>query len=203
MPDEDIALLAPRGVHRRFQRGATILNEFDDSGALYVIREGRVKVHVDDDEGREVVLALLRAGDFFGELVITGGPRSASVSALEPTRCFVIPRDDVARLVHHSPDFAAELIHRLVAKVRALSARVVDLSVKDVYARLTAFLDENATRDGPVRRIEEALTQQDIAARIGGSREMVNRILRDLVTGGYISVEARRIALLKPLPPRW
>lgn len=203
MSDEAIAALAPRGVHRRFNRAATILNEFDDSGALYVIREGRVKVHVDDEEGREVVLALLRAGDFFGELVISGGPRSASVSALEPTRCFVIPRDDVEHLIHHRPEFAAELIHRLIAKVRGLTARVVDLSLKDVYARLAAFLNENAIGDGTVRRLEEPLTQQDIAARIGGSREMVNRILRDLVTGGYIAIEARRIAVLKPLPPRW
>ena len=203
MSDEAIAPLAPHGIHRRFNRGATILNEFDDSGALYVIREGRVKVHVDDEEGREVVLALLRAGDFFGELVIGGGARSASVSALEPTRCFVIPRGDVEHLIHHRPEFAVELIHRLIAKVRALTARVVDLSLKDVYARLVNFLNENAVGEGPVRHLEEALTQQDIAARIGGSREMVNRILRDLVTGGYVSIEARRIALLKPLPPRW
>lgn len=195
--------LSPNGSARAYQKNAVIISEGDVSDSLYVIVSGRVKVFITDEQGKEVVIATIPAGDYFGELVLDGGPRSASIMALEPCRFFVIPHGDVERMLVARPDFARDLIHKLIGKVRSLTSRVRDLAMKDVYARLAHFLDENAADIDGRRVIAERLTQADIAARIGGSREMVSRILRDLAAGGYVSVGSKRITLLRKLPPNW
>jgi len=195
--------LSPNGTVRPYPKHAVLITEGDVSDSLYVILSGRVKVFVTDDQGKEVVLATIAGGDYFGELVLDGGPRSASIMALEPCRFYVIPHDDVERMLAASPEFARDLIHKLIGKVRSLTSRVSDLVMKDVYARLAGFLEENAVEGDGGRVLAERLTQSDIAARIGGSREMVSRILRDLAAGGYISVDSKQITLKRKLPPHW
>ena len=145
------------------------------------------------EHGKEAVLATIASGDYFGELVLDGGPRSASIMALEPCRFYVIPHGDVERMLAANPEFARDLIHKLIGKVRSLTGRVRDLAMKDVYARLAHFLEEGAVESEGQRVLAERLTQSDIAARIGGSREMVSRILRDLAAGGYIAVDSKQI----------
>jgi CRP/FNR family cyclic AMP-dependent transcriptional regulator len=94
-------------------------------------------------------------------------------------------------------------VRKLIGKVRSLTEQVRNLALRDVYARLVRFLEEQAVEDGGRRIVRERLTQADIAARIGGSREMVSRILSDLSAGGYIRVEAKQIVLLRKLPAHW
>ncbi len=195
--------LAPHGTPRSFPRGAVLVNEGDDTDSLYVLLSGRVKAFLSDDGGKEVVLSTMQAGEYFGELVLDGGPRSASIMALEPCRIFVIPRRDVEGLLERNPAFARDLMHKLIARVRALTDKVGDLSLKDVYGRFLKFVEENAVERDGRHVIEERLTQHDIAARIGASREMVSRIVKDLVAGGYLSVDGRHLAVLRKLPARW
>ena len=195
--------LAPHGVVRSFAKHAVLVNQGDETDSLYVLLSGRVKAFVSDQDGREVVVNLIEAGDYFGEMVLDGGPRSASVMSLEPCRCFVIPRQDVEALLSTNPEFTRHLIDKLIGVGRRLTAKVLDLALKDVYSRLSQFLNENAVERDGMRVVAERLTQHDIAARIGGSREMVSRILRDLSTGGYISVDTKQICILKKLPAHW
>jgi CRP/FNR family cyclic AMP-dependent transcriptional regulator len=122
---------------------------------------------------------------------------------LEPCRLFVIPQADVERLLVGNPAFAQDLLRKLIGKVRSLTGRVADLALKDVYARLVKFIDENAVDEQGRRVISERLTQSDIAERIGGSREMVSRILKDLAVGGYVAIESRQIVVLRDLPAHW
>jgi CRP/FNR family cyclic AMP-dependent transcriptional regulator len=150
-----------------------------------------------------VVLSTVGVGDYFGELVLDGGPRSASIMTLEPCRCFVIPLGDIEGLLERNPLFAGHLIHMLIGRVRSLVKKVSDLALKDVYGRFAKFIDENAIEQKGTRVVSERLTQHDIAARIGGSREMVNRIVKDLTAGGYISVDAKQITVHKKLPSHW
>jgi CRP/FNR family cyclic AMP-dependent transcriptional regulator len=171
--------------------------------SLYVVLSGRVKAFVSDENGREAVVNTIGVGDYFGELVLDGGPRSASIMTLEPCKLYVIPQADVERLLAGNPAFARDLLRKLIGKVRSLTARVADLSLKDVYARLVKFIDENAVEAAGRRVIPERLTQSEIAARIGGSREMVSRILKDLAAGGYVAIESKQIAVLKNLPSHW
>jgi CRP/FNR family cyclic AMP-dependent transcriptional regulator len=195
--------LAPRGVARDFRKNSIVVNEGDETNALYVVLTGRLKAFVSGDDGREVVLDTIAPGDYFGELVLDGGPRSASVMTLEPSRVFVIPHGDVEGLLLANPQFARDLIERLIARVRSLTTKVRDLALKDVYGRFVRFTEENAIDLDGERLVPERLTQSEVAARIGGSREMVSRIIRDLTQGGYIEVDAKRIRLLKKLPAHW
>ena len=203
MDESALRALAPHGAVRSFAKNAVVVNEGDETDSIYILLSGRVKVYVSEEDGREVVLSTLGVGDYFGELVRDGGRRSASVMTLEPCRFFVIPRGDIEGLIDRSPEFARHLIHMLIAKVRSLTQRVLDLALKDVYGRFVKFVDENAIEQQGARVVLERLTQHDIAARIGGSREMVNRIVKDLTAGGYISVDARQITVHKKLPSHW
>ena len=202
--DEDaLRTLTPNGVVRAFAKGAMLVSEGDDTDSIFVLLSGSVKAFVSDEDGNEVVLSPIPVGDYFGELVLDGCPRSASVVALEPARCFVIPRGDIEGMLERNPAFARDLIHKLIGRVRTLTGRVLDLSLKDVYGRFAKFVEENAVEQGAHRVVPERLTQRDIAARIGGSREMVSRIVKDLVSGGYITVEDRHVVVHRKLPPKW
>lgn len=195
--------IAPRGAARTFPRHVVVVNEGDETDSLYVVLSGRAKVFITGDDGREVVVSTIEVGDYFGELVLDGGPRSASVMTLEPCRLFVIPYGDVEGLLTANPLFTRDLIEKLIGRVRSLTTKVRDLALKDVYGRFVRFAEENAVELDGERVVRERLTQHDIAARIGGSREMVSRIVRDLVAGGYIAVDAKHIRILKKLPAHW
>ena len=195
--------LAPGGAVRSYARNVVVLSEGDVTDSLYVVLSGRVKAFVSDESGKEVIVNTIGAGDFFGELVLDGGARSASIMTLEPSRFFVIPQRDVEALLASNPEFAKNLLRKLIGKVRSLTARVMDLALKDVYGRLIKYLEEGAIEQGGRRVVPDRLTQSEIAARIGGSREMVSRILRDLAAGGYVSVEAKQIILHRKLPAHW
>jgi CRP/FNR family cyclic AMP-dependent transcriptional regulator len=202
---EEAALreLAPNGAVRTYTKNVVVVSQGDETDALYIVISGRVKAFVSDEGGREVVLNTIGTGDYFGELVLDGGPRSASIMTLEPCRMFIVPQNDVEQMLEQSPLFTRDLMRKLIGKVRSLTARVADLALKDVYARLVKFIEENAVEAGGRRAIPERLTQNDIAARIGGSREMVSRILKDLTAGGYVAVDGKQIVLLKKLPAHW
>jgi CRP/FNR family cyclic AMP-dependent transcriptional regulator len=203
LDEQALRELSPNGAVRPYAKNAVVVSEGDLTDSLYVILSGRVKVFVTDEEGKEAVLATIPAGDYFGELVLDGGPRGASIMALEPCRFFVIPQGDVEHMLAARPEFARDLIRKLIGKVRSLTNRVRDLAMKDVYARLVTFLEENATGEGGRRALHERLTQAEIAARIGGSREMVSRILRDLEKGGHVAVESKVVVLKGKLPRHW
>lgn len=203
LDEHALRALSPNGVIRSFPKGAVLVNEGDGTDSLYVLLSGRVKAFLGDEDGKEVVLTTIGVGDYFGELVLDGGPRSASVMALEPCRVYLIPRADVEGLLERNPVFARDLMNRLIGKVRSLTSRVRDLSLNDVYGRFVKFVDTHAVERNGLRVVPERLTQHDIAARIGGSREMVSRIVKDLAAGGYISIDSKHVTVHKKLPAKW
>ena len=170
---------------------------------MFFILEGRVKVYVSDDAGDQVVVGLQGRGEYFGELSIDDGLRSASVMTLEPTQLAVVPKAQFAELVASEPELAVQLIGHLIGRVRALTERVTDLALMDVYGRLIKLLhDQSSPRDDGTRAMQR-LTQQDLAEHVGASREMVSRIFKELVTGGYVSLTADEIVVHKVPPRRW
>lgn len=203
LDEASLRTLAPRGVLRDFRKNAVVVNEGDDTNALYVVLSGRLKAFISGDDGREVVLGMINPGDYFGELVLDGGPRSASIITCEACRVFVISQTEVEALLVDNPAFARDLIEKLIGRVRSLTTKVRDLALRDVYGRFVQFIEDNAVPGDGARVIDERLTQSEVAARIGGSREMVSRIMRDLTQGGYIEVDGKRIRVLKKLPAHW
>ena len=202
--DESLRQLALHGNARAYPKGAVIINEGDVGDSLFMILAGRVKVYVGDDSGREMILDTLGAGDYVGEMTLDGGPRSASVMCLEPTSFSIITRQVLRQAISANPDLALGLISTLISRARLATCLVRDLALLDVYGRVARLLLQLATEqvDG-TSIILERLTQQDIADRVGASRDMVNRVFKDLVTGGYVSVANRQIKLHRKPPARW
>ena len=195
--------MAARGGVKRFPAHAVIITEGDANDSLYIILSGRVKVYASNEAGKEVILNTHGAGEYVGEVAFDGGLRSASVMTLEPTTCVVVTGTSLRDFVVEHPDFALHLIDGLIARVRKLTESVKSLALEDVYGRIATLLRALSVEEGTHRVVTERLTQQDIAERVGSSREMVNRVFKELISGGYIVVEAGRIELLRPLPKAW
>jgi CRP/FNR family cyclic AMP-dependent transcriptional regulator len=203
LPDTELRALAARTVTRSYARQAIIVNEGDESDSLYLILSGRVKVYLADEHGKELILAIKGPGQYFGEMVLDDQPRSASVITLEPAQFAVLSRADFRAFLLRHPEVALALIQNLIRLARGLNQNVRNLAMLDVYGRVARILLELAVEQGGKLVIPEKMTQKDIAARVGASREMINRILRDLTTGGYVSMEAGRITINKAPPARW
>ena len=201
--DSFVRTLAEHGIVRKFPKGAVIITEGDPSDSIYVILSGRVKVYLSDGDNREVVLNTCGPGAYLGELAFDDAPRSASVMTLEPCTFSVLTGKQFRDFVIASPDAAIHLIHDLIRRVRALSENVRNLALLDVYGRVAHLLIELAEEKDGRLIIDQPYTQQELAKRVGCSREMISRIFKDLVAGGYIKLEAKRISIEQPLPKRW
>ena len=200
---EELSAISAHASARAFPRNAVVLNEGDRTDSLYIILEGRVKAFVSDADGKEVVLSTQGVGEYFGEMVLDEGPRSASVMTLEPSRFLIVPKNDFKDFLVRNPAFAVRLIEKLIHRARALTENVKSLALMDVYGRIARLLLELAVeRDGKLV-IAERLTQKDIASRVGASREMVSLILKDLTAGGYVHHEGHTLVIERTPPPRW
>ena len=195
--------IAATGVVRSFPRNAVLINEGDLGDALYVILSGRVKVFSSNEAGREFVIDFHEAGEYVGEMTLDGEPRSASVMTVEPTTCAVVNRTQFRDFILAHPDFAMHLIERLIHRVRVTTGNLKSLALSDVYGRLVRLLNALAKNVDGRQVVMEKLTQQEIADRVGASRDMIGKLLKDLVAGGYLGVEERTISILKKLPTGW
>lgn len=204
LDENDRLLLEQRANTRTFQKHAILINEGDETDSLYVILSGKVRVFMSNADGKEIILNEQGAGEHFGELaLIDDAPRSASVMATEKTQVSVISRADFREVLGRHPDIAFSLIQDLSRRVRLLSDNVKNLALLDVYGRVAKTLLGMARDIDGQLVIEERPTQQDIANHIGASREMVARILKDLETGGYITVTKKQILINEKLPTRY
>ncbi|WP_395703833.1 Crp/Fnr family transcriptional regulator [Aquabacterium sp.] len=198
-----LAEIATHGGTRNFPAHAILINEGDATDSLYIVLSGRVKVYASSEDGRDVVLGEHGPGEYFGELSFDGGRRSVSVMALEPCSCRVVQGAQLREFLAAHPDFALHLALKLSRMVRRLTEQVKSLALQDVYGRLVRLLMELSEPVGSERLVKQKLTQQDIAERIGSSREMVNRVLKELTTGGYVAQRDGRLAILRKLPAAW
>jgi len=203
LSQEELKAISSHGVVRSYPKQAVILNEGDTSDSLYIVLEGRVKAYVADGAGHEVVLTMHGPGEYFGEMVLDRKPRSASIMTLEPSRFLVVPGEDLRDFVLGNPVFALSLIEKLIQRVRVLTESVKSLAFMDVYGRVARLLLELAEEQDGRLVIGERLTQQEIASRVGASREMVSRILKDLSLCGCITHSRSGIVLHRKPPARW
>ena len=190
--------------HRNFRKKTQIVTEGDDSHSLYFLLEGKVKVYLNDKSGKEIIINTHVPGDFFGELgLVKSIPRTASVMTLEECKIGVMQEFDFKHCLSSYPAFSIALIENLSTRLIEATETIRKLGLMDVYQRIAVtFFTLSEERNG-VRVIPEKLTQQNIASRVGASREMVARILKDLRTGGYITQEPHGITINRPLPHSW
>jgi CRP/FNR family cyclic AMP-dependent transcriptional regulator len=180
---------------KSYPKGSVILFEDDPGDSLFVVREGRVKVVLIGEDGREVILGVLGVGEYFGELsLIDDRPRSAHVIAMEDSNLLVLRREDFRKRVESSPSVAWGLLTVLSRRLRRADDKIGGLVLLDVPGRIARLLLDLADESG-TNAIEKTLTHQTIAQMIGASRETVSRAMKDFQDAGWITVERRRIAL--------
>jgi CRP/FNR family transcriptional regulator, cyclic AMP receptor protein len=193
-----------RGMRvRRFRRAETVFHVGDPGDALFVVMSGSIKITLPADSGDEAILATLRPGDFFGELaLLDGAPRSATAVAIEPTETYILARDRFRELISTEPVMRDALLATLAAEVRRLTHHVEELHFLDITGRLASRLarlsaESGATRlaDGAIR-LAGPLTQGDLAAMIGCTRQSVNKLLGLFTDDGLIRLERDRIVIL-------
>ncbi len=201
---ENLRELAARGEVRRYRKGAILIEEGDRGETLYIILSGRLRAYSAAENGREITFGIYGPGESLGEMSLDGGVRSASVEAIEATSCAVVTRETVRRFVADRPDFAFELLGKVIHRARAATLSAKHLALNDVYGRLKLLLETLAEpgHDGS-RVVADRLTHQDLASRLGCSREMVSRVMKDLENGGYVRVDGGRIVIQAALPARW
>jgi CRP/FNR family cyclic AMP-dependent transcriptional regulator len=201
LPGDSLAALT-RGMRgRRFRRGEVLFHEGDPGDALFVVASGAIKVVVPSEDGDEAILATLRRGDFLGELaLLDGAPRSASAIALEPTEVLALPRDQFRALVAAEPAIRDALFSALARELRRLTTHVTELHFLDLAGRLAASLARLAEDHGErlpngAVRLDAPLTQSDLAAMIGATRQSVNKLLGEFEAAGLIKTERDSILI--------
>jgi CRP/FNR family transcriptional regulator, cyclic AMP receptor protein len=200
---ETLRAIAATGVVRQFPKNTVLIHDGDTGDTLYIILAGRVKVYASNAAGREVVIDFHGTGECLGEMSLDGSKRSASVMTVEPTTCAIVNRAHFRDFILAYPDFAMYLIEKLIHRVRVTTENVKSLALTDVYGRLARLLNALATDVDGKLAVHEKLTQQDIADRVGASRDMIGKLMKDLVAGGYLAVEDRTITILRKLPTGW
>lgn len=200
LPTDLLAHLDKVASLRKYPKNTILFMEGDESGQLFIIRKGLVCVYTDDSEGRQLVLNYMAEGEYFGELsLLDDKPRSASVATVENTECVCVSREAFRAVLAECPPLYEALLAALVERIRALTGSMRDMALLDVYGRVANALERYCGDE----QTHPKLTHQDIANMVGASREMVSRVMKELVFGGYIQVEQKHITLLKPFPKHW
>jgi CRP/FNR family transcriptional regulator, cyclic AMP receptor protein len=190
----DLDIVAQRTRQRRYKEGDTIFHRNDPGVALYVIITGKVKIHNETADGADCIIAILSEGDFFGEMaVIDGEERSADATTLEPTELLMLTRDDLHDILQRYPRISLRLLATLAGRLRRTNEAYQAYSTLDVNGRLALQLLRLSEQHGIVTtsgvRIDLRLTQTDLGALVGASRESVNKVMGFFRRQGYVSID--------------
>ena len=196
--------LARRGELRRVRKGVQLITEGDVGDTLYVVLSGQLRAYSVGDDGREVTYGTYGAGEYLGEMGLDGGPRSAHVEALSASLCAVVSRATLELHLQAEPQFAFELLSKVIRLARVATLSLRQIALNDVYGRLKDLLGRLARPavDG-TRVVDPAPSHLEMSQQLGCSREMISRVMKDLERGGYVAVARRRVVLRRGLPAKW
>ncbi|HWS83368.1 MAG TPA: Crp/Fnr family transcriptional regulator [Ktedonobacteraceae bacterium] len=206
--DEEVHDLMSVAKRRTFRSGEVIFHRDDPGQVLYIIKEGKVKICLISPDGQEISLVVFGKGEYFGDLALLDGlPRSADAIALEKVECYTLQRNDFHNAIMKKPRIAIQIMEVLCERLRKTDQQVEDLIVLDVYARVAKKLLELAETHGSKQEdgsilINVRLTQQELAAMVGASRESVNKVLgyftdKHIITTDKHKITIHRVADLK------
>lgn len=208
-PGEFVAELAPGdrddlfriGRRRRWPAGATLFSEGDRSTTVVLVISGRAKVFSLTAQGGEVLLAIRGPGALLGEMsALDGAPRSASVAALEPLDTYVVTVDAFLEFLGTHPDAAVRIVRMIVSRLRDADRKRVEFGTYDTLGRVALRLAELAERFGDSQahavRITLPLSQDELAAWTGSSRESVTKALGALRRQGIIETSRRSVSVI-------
>jgi CRP-like cAMP-binding protein len=193
--DEELAELNGLLHRKTFPAGSNIINVADRAEQVFILLEGTVKIYVDQIDGSEVILAFLGPGDTFGEMSMVGsGGRSANVVAMEECICLSMDRASFHRCLKSMSGLSYNLVRLMNRRLRLANEQIQALSTLDVRGRvarqLLAFAQQYGRQSDDGVLIPLRLTQTDLAALVGASRERVNQVIVDFKESGYIGVDS-------------
>lgn len=204
LDDPELNVLIGAAHLKTYPKNSVLFNEGDSTDSLYIIHGGKVKASIIDDQGKEVILTIFGPGDYFGEIaLIDGKERSATIMTREAVKVLIISRRNFRKVLASNPNLSLGLLKGLVGRLRESNKLIESLAFMDVYGRIARLFMNLARPDGEKSVIDDKLTHKDISSMIGSSREMVSRIMKELIDGGYISVRKKRITIKKSLPYAW
>jgi len=203
--EEQLSLLAEHSREVQFRKHAILMTEGDAGESMYVIQSGLVKVFVSDEDGKELVLYEQGAGAVIGDIALLDDePRSASVSTLDKTSALMIGKSSFIQCLKESPEMSLGIIRSLTQRLRHATEGSRSLALDNVYRRLADKLQElSIDKTGTTARLEKKYSHQDLGNMIGASREMVGKVMAELVKGEYIELQDGIIYILKKLPRNW
>lgn len=194
--------LEPLCQRRRHAIGSRVVTEGDPGTSLFLVFSGTLRATMAGSGDRVIELNAIQPGEIFGELSLGLAARTATIEVVNTAWLGEVKSTDAQALLLRQPELALDLVNSLIARVGFLTQRVRGLVTLDVYGRLVdLFVALVQQEEG--QAVLPRLIQQSIAERVGSSRGMVNKLLKDLVRGGYLSIEADRMVLLRPLPRHW
>ena len=198
----ELGYISKKMVSKKFENGNLIFLEETKGENLFFVVEGSVKVTRLSKDGREVILAMLNTGDFFGEMsLLDGESRSANVIALEDTEVLSLYRDDFLDVLNNYPKIAIQLLKEMTSRLRKSDRQIVSLSLSDAEKRIALCIARFADEQGIIKNgqvtIPKIPIQQDIANMAGTSRETVSRAMSILTEEKYIERNGKELKILK------
>lgn len=199
VPDEALVTIARIAHHRRVPRGVTLVHAGDLTDSLYVLINGSIKVMNTNEEGREVILAILGPGEFFGEMgMIDGSPRSATIVSTEACEFLTITKEDFRQVLSENFEITLQIMKSLVHRLREADRKIESLALQDVHGRVGKLLLDFSEIKSGRRIVTRKLTKQDIAKMVGASREMVSRVMKDLESREFFAMEDGLMIINQP-----
>lgn len=200
LSESELEFVSKLTVERKFKKNNLIIFEDDVGNSLFVIKKGRVKISHISTEGSEAILAILGAGDFFGELsVIDGLGRSASVTSIEDVELIMLRRTDFIEALERVPKIAVTLLKELAGRIRKSDSHIRSLSLLDAKGRVGSTLIRLAEDIGKIKNgkvsIEELPLQRDLASIAGTSRETISRVIKKFEEEGHLHSERNTLIL--------
>ncbi len=200
LSEADLEKLTGLASRKRYPKDGVVFFENEAGDSLFMIADGRIKVTILGDDGREIILSVLGSGEFFGEMALLDNePRSATTIAAEDSELLCLSRPDFEGVLRENPAIMATLIKVLTSRLRHANHQISTLALLDVYGRVARVLVELARDEG--KRLKDGRiafhrpTHQEMANRIGTTRETVTRMLKDLQRQNLIRVSGKEIVL--------
>ncbi|MEE9334552.1 MAG: Crp/Fnr family transcriptional regulator [Granulosicoccaceae bacterium] len=205
LTDDQLSELASQSREVQFRKNAILMTEGDAGESMYVIASGLVKVFVSDDDGKELVLYEQGEGSVIGDIALLDDePRSASVATLENTSAIMISKTDFIRTMQSSPEMALGIIRSLTQRLRHATEGSRSLALDNVYRRLADKLLELSEDAGDgVMQLAKKYSHQELGNMIGASREMVGKVMAELIKGEYVELRDGIIYIMRKLPRHW
>ncbi|MBE9610163.1 Crp/Fnr family transcriptional regulator [Chitinilyticum piscinae] len=204
LTEESLARIEALAIRRRLQKGQLLYTDGELLEQFCIVASGRIRFYASNESGKEFVLGTVESGALVGEgAMLLEEPFGANALAEDDCELLVIHRRDLDTLLNDCPQIKDQLLHSMIVKCRALGNMVKSLALMDVYGRVRQLFERLAVERDGVTMLSEPLTQQAIADRVGASREMIAKIMKELVFGGYVRIDNRQLVLLQPLPERF